>query len=252
MQDFSSAIKFGAAWAARLGLAPAQGRLSLVELTGLAPEAAALALCPAEAACLANFAYPARQRQWLGGRLAVKQAVLLMSGERPPSAWADLATVEIGVAADNRRPLLAFGPESRLPLHISISHSGDWAVGLAAFLPCGVDLQIFTSRIVRVAGKFTLPAEEARLAPLTGDDRVAALTLLWASKESIIKSVNCRPLLTFHDLELTGGEPLAGQSGRLHLRCRRSGPGLPASFISAVAWDDQQAVAVTVNPEHSP
>lgn len=258
MQDFSSAIKKGAEWAARLGLAPGEARLSLIELAGLEPAAAGVALRPAEAARLARFACPARQRQWLGGRLAVKQALLLLAGKAAPSSWPELAEVEIGVAADERRPLLIV-PESPPPLYISISHSGDLVIGLAARFPCGIDLQVFTPRIIRVAGKFSRPAEMAQLAPLAGNDEVLALTLLWTAKESIMKSVRCRPMLTFNDLELAdveesgpgGGHTSARLSpDRLYLRCRRAEPELPAAFTVTVAWDAEQAVAVTLNPEH--
>jgi phosphopantetheinyl transferase (holo-ACP synthase) len=143
-----------------------------------------------------GFRFPRRRREWLAGRLAVKEAVcaLLAQATRP------LYDIEIGV--DSRgKPFLLSGVEGANPVYISISHSGDSALGLASPVPCALDFQEIRSSLARVEAKFARVNEALRLVSCH-PDRLAALGLLWAGKEALRKYVNLWPLLGFFEADL--------------------------------------------------
>ena len=91
-----------------------------------------------------SYSFPKRQREWLGGRLAAKYAVLLLQ-EKTISP--DRFTAISILPKNNGAPKLLC-PDVSAPLpSISISHSGDYAVGMAAYTTtCGVDIQKITSQ----------------------------------------------------------------------------------------------------------
>jgi phosphopantetheinyl transferase (holo-ACP synthase) len=130
-----------------------------------------------------------RQTDWLFGRLAVKDAVRVLwharHGER-------LFPADIIVEPDDHgrpvaRPRGLAGPES-FPA-ISLSHTEDIAVGLAAFTPrAGIDLERVRPRD---AGFERIAFDDAERVLLDGlgSDRDEWIARFWCAKEAVAKAL---------------------------------------------------------------
>jgi len=148
-----------------------------------------------------GFKYQKRKIEWLGGRLAAKQAVLYHTG-RMPSAK---AMREWSISADqNGKPFLK--SRSGNSPSLSISHSQ----GLAAAMvtdqwSCGLDIQKVSEATVRVKEKFCTAEEEGIIASINlANPPAFALTLLWAGKEALRKARGGHPLTGFTAMRLNG------------------------------------------------
>ena len=78
-----------------------------------------------------------------------------------------------------------------LPLELSLSHSGSWAVAALAFdVPLGIDVERITPWFgqAEAAGLILSPAERARAGPAQGTQRPEALARLWTRKEAALKA----------------------------------------------------------------
>ncbi len=132
---------------------------------------------------LATFRLDKRRREWLGGRLAGKQALLLLTG-------ADIEPRAVSILPDRHGR-----PRASLPLppptpSLSISHSGGFAVAMACRgRSCGIDIQEIVPRIRRLARHIGDEPELAILAQRTDADETTRLTMLWAAKEAAKKSL---------------------------------------------------------------
>lgn len=155
-------------------------------------------LSPMEMATWQAFRFPHRQREWLAGRLAVKEAVRSLGLE--PARTLD--AIEIGV--DSRgKPFLTSQPAASQVLHVAISHSADQALGLASPVPCALDFQEIRSSLARVEAKF-VRADERHLVQRCHAERLKGLGLIWAAKEALRKHVELWPLLGFLESALCG------------------------------------------------
>lgn len=147
-------------------------------------------LSPAEMDRLATFRLDKRRREWLGGRLAGKQALLLLTGT-------DHAAHTISILPDKHgRPRLTAPLPPPLP-SLSISHSGTLAVAMASRSHhCGIDVQEIVPRIERLADRIGDPLELALLTQAIDSDTTTRLTMLWTAKEAAKKSLlSDRPTL---------------------------------------------------------
>lgn len=158
-------------------------------------------LTAAEVAQGTAFAAERRQQQWLAGRIVAKHAAARLSsrtgsagrpGLRRPEGW----TV---VAEHDGRPVLQAieaGPLRRHAPDLSISHSGDFAVAMAASHGrCGIDIQRFTKKILKVRPRFCLAVDDGVLtttAALRDVSAIGRYTLLWVAKEALIKAASIR------------------------------------------------------------
>jgi len=172
-------------------------------------------LSPGEQDVFDHFTYPKRRVEWLGGRLAAKVSLFgLGHCSRPTGRF---ATVSI-LAADNGAPVLSCSlPGSAKPV-LSISHSRQHAVGLTArAASCGIDIQQITDRTVRLVDRFAEPAEQELLRHNLPDmDEATRLTLLWAAKEAMKKSLLADQPVIFQGVclqSVTAGELLALRLG---------------------------------------
>lgn len=88
--------------------------------------------------------------------------------------------------ADTRKPFLA----DEL-FHFSISHCGDYAAAIVSKNQrVGVDIEMITPKIERIAHKFVTDEEWAILQNANGDDALTKqqqLTLVWSCKEALFK-----------------------------------------------------------------
>ena len=154
---------------------------------------------------LSTLRYQKRHVEWLGGRICVKEALLaFLKSAGPLSADVSAPRLRI-VSAPSGRPLLRQGADSgtmAVP-HISISHSGEYVMAVAATVPCGIDIQENRDALGRVKEKFCDAAEEKMmmhlLAALAPSEH---LTLLWAAKEAVKKGVILERMPGFLELRL--------------------------------------------------
>jgi len=154
---------------------------------------------------LSSLCHPKRHIEWLGGRICVKEALLaFLKGAGPLSANVSAPRLQI-VAAPSGRPMLRQGAVAgkMAAPHISISHSGEYAMAVAAAVPCGIDIQENRDALGRVKEKFCGAAEEKMmtrsLASLVPSEH---LTLLWAAKESVKKGAILDRMPGFLELKL--------------------------------------------------
>ncbi|MDR9501669.1 MAG: hypothetical protein RI601_07720 [Desulfurivibrionaceae bacterium] len=155
-------------------------------------------LSAAEMETFGAFGFPHRQREWLAGRLAVKEAVRTLEGE-PQSRLRDIE-VRVG---ERGRPFVATRAGDERPLYIAISHSGASALGLASRVPCALDFQEIRSALARVEDRF-VRAEERDLVRRCHSQELRALGLVWAGKEALRKYIPLWPLLGFLEARLHG------------------------------------------------
>lgn len=143
-----------------------------------------------------SFRFPHRRREWLAGRLAVKEAVGLLLSETQKTQQ----DIEIG-ADDKGKPFLAKNLTSEKAVHLAISHSGGMALGLASLAPCALDFQEVRPSLARVEARFARENETATLQPWY-PDKLTVLGLLWAGKEALRKHIDLWPLLGFLESNL--------------------------------------------------
>ena len=79
-----------------------------------------------------------------------------------------------------------------IPRHISVSHSGPWAAAMISDLSCGVDVQLYSETVVRIASRF-LSAEELKEAGKS-KNQLHYLHLLWGAKECMYKAYGKKKL----------------------------------------------------------
>ncbi|HBI16186.1 MAG TPA: hypothetical protein DDY20_11835 [Desulfobulbaceae bacterium] len=202
-------------------------------------------LSPEEQTRYAEYPYSKRQCEWLGGRLTCKFAVLHLAVPPVPITMSALSVLP----APNGAPILSCPslPAWSLPA-VSISHSGRYAVAMAAHAgACGIDLQKTTGQTVRVADRFSEPAEVMLLQEgLPTLDESQRLTLLWAAKEALKKGLLHDQPVVFRGVTL---QSLTSARNPV-LRLRYPGDfGRPAE-IAAMALDDY-FLAYTMDTLHA-
>lgn len=151
------------------------------------------------------FRYLKRKREWLGGRIAAKLAVAeYLLGELAPDEtnWSEWQIIP----DTNGKPHVeSTTKRENNPPHISISHSGGLAIALASPLPCGIDIQKKTATVTKVRDRFSEPQEVSIMNSnqnFAGMDEATKLTMLWAAKEAVRKTVDVSPLLGFKEMNL--------------------------------------------------
>jgi phosphopantetheinyl transferase len=152
-----------------------------------------------------RFKLEKRKKEWLAGRICAKIALenyflTHCRGQKIP------AGPEVTIAASKSgRPFATWNGGERLHQgpDISISHSGNLALALAAQTCCGVDIQKTTDTLVRVKERFcTTPEERLLLSTVQKIDPRMHLALLWAAKEAAQKALSLSVMPGFLDLVL--------------------------------------------------
>ena len=148
---------------------------------------------------LAGLRHARRRREWLGGRLAAKEALaglLLLAGGIRHGADIEIRTGRHGE------------PQPAAPaLFVSISHSGDYAAALASRQSrCGLDLQVLTPSLEAVRSRYC-GANELRLLAQLGRHLppLARLGILWTTKEAHRKAAGGWPLPSLTAIRVMGG-----------------------------------------------
>ncbi|WLE95628.1 MAG: 4'-phosphopantetheinyl transferase superfamily protein [Candidatus Electrothrix communis] len=156
-------------------------------------------LSAAEQTYFQRFKYMKRKKEWLGGRIAAKAAILALASHH--AADQDLRSITI-LPNKLGRPITEELPACRAVLGneptISISHSDCFAVALAmpkkesraiSSSNCGVDLQKISTKLAGLTSHFATDAELQLLAQQAGCDEDTRLTMLWTAKEALKKAL---------------------------------------------------------------
>ncbi len=133
--------------------------------------------------------------------MAVQGLIKLSSAE--PAAVL-MRQIEIANKTGGRPVVCLHGAEAGSPtIDISISHSGDYGVALAAGLPCGIDLQEKKEALLKVQEKYCSRDENMLLEKnLSNQEPLTRLATLWAAKEAAKKALSHQQMPGFLDLEL--------------------------------------------------
>lgn len=186
-------------------------------------------LAPEELATYHQFKYQKRQLEWLGGRLAAKQAVLRATEQEITGP----AMREWSICADvHGKPFFVKSTGKNLPA-LSISHSHGKALAMTTEnRDCGLDLQKISAATIRVKEKFCTPAEEKTVMALTLPDNIEAtgLTLLWAAKEALRKARGGHPPTGFTAMQLTEVLSLSSHCWLFTMRLQNENHLVPAFF----------------------
>ncbi len=162
---------------------------------GLAPPGL---LHPSEQARLDTLRVLKRRRDWLLGRWTAKHLVQQYLGESSPTLR-PLSQIVIQADPDGA-PFAALGVSSdgssavmsRLPLSLSISHSGDRSFCALIDEPgeqVGADLEMIEPREPALATQFFAPDELLYLQGVLPECYDAAVTAIWCAKESVLKAL---------------------------------------------------------------
>jgi phosphopantetheinyl transferase (holo-ACP synthase) len=163
-------------------------RLALLHLPTLARILAAdeqlvtALLSEGEMQVYSRYSYTKRRLEWLGGRLAAKDALVGLLD--PPAAF---SFRDLSILPDSHgRPVLHAALTRALSYGLSISHSHDYAAALICRnAACGVDIQACSERLQMVRERFAAVAEIQLFAASVPDlDRLA---ILWSAKEAVKK-----------------------------------------------------------------
>jgi len=161
------------------------------------PKLPAQVLSGQEQSYFKRFSYPKRQREWLGGRIAAKAALLELS----EPDWMEGRLQQLSILPDGHgRPVA----DTMHDISISISHSSRFAVGFAVMGgACGIDLQQISSKLDGLTERFATAHELTLLAgfPVHGG-QTTRLTMLWAAKEALKKSLLHDQPAIFSGIEL--------------------------------------------------
>lgn len=166
-------------------------------------EAVSRWLTPEELQHLDRYSFDKRRSEWLSGRICAKQAVLELLNRE---GWGEYQAQDIVIEtrASGRPYLRLDKPQvSGTDIDISISHSHDMAVSIAADGYCGVDIQYLNDTLFKVKPRYCTDLESAILDEI-GVNELHQLGLLWVSKEAIRKSLSSIDLLGFLDIRLEG------------------------------------------------
>ena len=213
---------------AATGLRVPEGRNWVVKMVRLGevhrnPDVMAIRyLSTSERAAFKGFEVGKRQLEWLGGRIAAKEALRAYDAGRgfdalPPPA------VEIK-ALPSRQPTVGGRPD----VSISIAHAGAFAAAVIADArdgEVGIDIELIDEGRDAALWDVALAPREKQKVPLwadlLGEGELEVKHRLWTLKEAAAKALGVGLSIGFHDIqiaELLFGEPtsflLAGEIGQ--------------------------------------
>jgi 4'-phosphopantetheinyl transferase len=222
---------------------PSDGIRCLLQSTSDAPGLAAgvapaSLLAPEELERCDSLRVPKRRRDWLLGRWTAKHLLQSYLAEQGTPLLLDeiliSASPEGAPYASRLRPS---GPE-RLPLSLSISHSGDFsfcALAVAPPVSVGADVETIEPRPASLAEQFFTPSELSAVLARPDAERDGWITLVWSAKEAFLKCIRegLRVDTRAIAVELPGSPADAGHWRALNVTPR---PGLVAAGSVYRSW----------------
>ncbi|MBC8207586.1 MAG: 4'-phosphopantetheinyl transferase superfamily protein [Desulfobulbaceae bacterium] len=200
----------------------------------------------AELEILKTFQLRKRQLEWLGGRICAKEAARAFLATHPQAG--SLTAQQLWIKKlDSGRPVLEISEAHRitgdLP-DLSISHSGQHGITIAAGSSCGVDIQQITPTLERTRERFATPAELNIIQQTwPSSTELEQLALLWSAKEALKKAVGQKRMPGFLELILRTAQPKPKALGLLTFN-RRDLPHLPLPQVAASLLSANYALAL--------
>ncbi len=172
-------------------------------------------LSPEEKLYLKQFRFNKRYNEWLSGRIAVKWGLSKRMGDSFQPAAHTILPDQYG--CPQLRPI-------RDGQHISISHSHQFCTALIADTPCGIDIQKIKRQILRVREKIAAEIEINMVKRAVKGNEEAALTIIWAAKETVKKKcLSTRPGL-FAAIKIQSLKQTGQQTPRWTVNCLIADP----------------------------
>jgi 4'-phosphopantetheinyl transferase len=170
-------------------------------------------LAPDERQRAAAFRLPAKRREFVVARSALRRLLGALTGQ-------DAASISLAYEP-NGKPYLA--SPSATGIHFNVSHSGDLAlIAVTLGHEIGVDVECVRPReaIASLAARYFAAAEADQLLALPESDRLQAFLACWTRKEAIVKAVGRGLALGLDRFQVTllpGQMPrLLGMNGDAH------------------------------------
>ena len=203
-------------------------------VNGAVSELAAACLTEQEQCQFDTYSFEKRRLQWLVGRVCAKQSVLKLYENIAGAQQLLPSDISIGVAPSGRPFLDALSIEPTHPApDISISHSGQLVIALAAHGSCGIDIQMLTDTLFKVKSRYCSEQEHTLLDAAVGDE-LTQLGLLWVAKESVRKCFSNLETIGFLGMEVTAIQQ-SGSCSLLEMRLDQSCGGVETVTVAASA-----------------
>jgi len=143
-------------------------------------------LSASERRIMQKYRHPARRREFVAGRYALKHALLetrrsaIRIGTVPPLPPVRPAQSLAVLPDGDGRPQL-WTENAAASAHVSIAHAAGWAAGACSPLPIGID-------IVGLSERVAVPDDSPWLAGVEPDWLPRLRALLWGLRESLLKT----------------------------------------------------------------
>jgi len=163
-------------------------------------------LTPAERDSMSKLCVEKRRRDWLGGRLAAKRAVIRLT-RSGAFGWHPTSLQDVEVLPSPTREPIVYSSETGLPVpvQVSLSHSGQCAAAVASrsdHWRIGLDLEragATDPALYHLAFRDSETREIERVPPRL---RPVAVLVLWTAKEAISKALGTGLSVCLQDIEL--------------------------------------------------
>jgi len=188
-----------AAGAGRMPAAPVQA--------GCLRSQVALGLTPAEGRFFSKLRVEKRRRDWLGGRLAAKRAIVRLA-QKGAFDWRPRFLTDVEVLPSETREPVVYSAEEGLPapVQVSISHSGQFAGAVACRSDqarVGFDMEgagVIDPALYALAFR---DSEIREIEAVEPGLRQVAVLVLWTAKEAISKAIGTGLSICLQDIGLT-------------------------------------------------
>ena len=129
--------------------------------------------------------------------------ILTRLSPRKQVEWVSSRELLHQIADISPRPLCLYDAYGKpylegIDKHISISHSDRWCAAMSSPSPCGVDVQVYTDTVRRIANRFLTKEDLKMIGLMKGaenkDDKLSFLHLFWGAKECLYKAYGKRKL----------------------------------------------------------
>ena len=169
-------------------------------------------LCRNERDQLQNYTLAKRRSEYLTSRICAKISTMdyLRSRGNPTVT---MEQIEIK-NSESGRPYVKIFPTPMYPVpEISLSHSKEYGLAVAAQNYCGVDIQRHEPTLKRVKEKYCTNKEYLLLPKtLQTQDELEKLALLWSAKEAIQKSLSAETMPYFTEIQLRKCKTMSGNN----------------------------------------
>ncbi len=107
-----------------------------------------------------------------------------------------------------------------LPVHFSLSHSGDWVLCALSSLPVGCDIQKIERTDLKLARRYFSPKETELLEAAPAEQQNELFCRLWVLKESLGKAQGCglNENILRREFDLTADKPVLKDAPELFFR----------------------------------